>query len=126
MEKRIIPKFEIESAEARWWYENREELAQDFTNAVRQGRAGSGSVAKLRKRHLKRVQAPNDQFLLMISSLKLSKHSIRMPVFTIWSGLESSTTRCSIDFEVGQMKSGGSLQPLSRSALRFPILNPLT
>jgi hypothetical protein len=50
MEKRIIPKFETEAEEARWWYENREELAQDFVNAVREGRAGPGSMARLRER----------------------------------------------------------------------------
>jgi hypothetical protein len=50
MEKRIIPKFESEAEEARWWYENREELAQDFVNAVREGRSGPGSVARLREK----------------------------------------------------------------------------
>jgi hypothetical protein len=50
MEKRIIPKFATEAEEARWWYENREELAQDFVNAVREGRAGPGSMARLRER----------------------------------------------------------------------------
>jgi hypothetical protein len=50
MEKRIIPKFETEAEEARWWYENREELARDFDNAVREGRTGPGSMARLRER----------------------------------------------------------------------------
>ncbi len=50
MEKRIIPKFESEAQEARWWYENREELAQDFVNAVREGRTGPGSMARLREK----------------------------------------------------------------------------
>ncbi len=50
MEKRIIPKFESEAQEARWWYENREELAQDFVDAVREGRTGPGSMARLREK----------------------------------------------------------------------------
>jgi hypothetical protein len=48
MEKRKLPKFENEAEEARWWYENREELAKDFTNAGREGRLGPGSAARLR------------------------------------------------------------------------------
>lgn len=38
MEKRIIPKFESEAEEAKWWFDNREELDQDFTQAFAEGR----------------------------------------------------------------------------------------
>jgi hypothetical protein len=58
MEKRIIPKFETEAEEARWWYENREELAQDFVNASREGRAGPGSIARLREKQRARQDEP--------------------------------------------------------------------
>jgi len=38
MEKRIIPKFESEAEEAKWWFDNREELDQDFVQAFAEGR----------------------------------------------------------------------------------------
>ena len=38
MEERIIPKFESESEEANWWFDNREELDKDFIKAFAEGR----------------------------------------------------------------------------------------
>jgi len=38
MEKRIIPKFATETEEANWWYDNREELDNDFLQALKEGR----------------------------------------------------------------------------------------
>jgi hypothetical protein len=38
MEKRIIPKFASEIEEANWWYDNREELDNDFLKAIAEGR----------------------------------------------------------------------------------------
>jgi len=38
MEKRIIPKFESEAEEAKWWFDNREELDKDFAQAFVEGR----------------------------------------------------------------------------------------
>jgi predicted DNA binding CopG/RHH family protein len=38
MEKRIIPKFESEAEEAKWWFDNREELDKDFAQAFAEGR----------------------------------------------------------------------------------------
>ena len=48
MEKRQLPKFENEAEEARWWHENREELAKDFVNAVHDGRTGPGAVERMK------------------------------------------------------------------------------
>jgi predicted DNA binding CopG/RHH family protein len=38
MEKRIIPKFASEAEEAKWWFENRDELDKDFAQAFAEGR----------------------------------------------------------------------------------------
>lgn len=38
MSKPKLPKFASEAEEARWWYENRHELAQTFIEAARQGK----------------------------------------------------------------------------------------
>ena len=38
MEKRISPKFESEAEEAKWWFDNREELDKDFAQAFAEGR----------------------------------------------------------------------------------------
>lgn len=49
MEKRIIPKFASEQEEADWWYDNREELAKDWVNAIREGRTRRGIGARMRQ-----------------------------------------------------------------------------
>jgi hypothetical protein len=46
MEKRRIPVFASESEEAKWWYDNREALADDMVAAIREGRLGEGSKAR--------------------------------------------------------------------------------
>jgi predicted DNA binding CopG/RHH family protein len=38
MEKRIIPKFASEAEEAKWWFDNQEELDKDFAQAFAEGR----------------------------------------------------------------------------------------
>jgi len=38
MEKRIIPKFASEAEEAKWWFDNRDELDKDFEQAFAEGR----------------------------------------------------------------------------------------
>jgi predicted DNA binding CopG/RHH family protein len=38
MEKRIIPKFASEAEEAKWWFDNREELDKDFAQAFAESR----------------------------------------------------------------------------------------
>jgi len=48
MNDRKLPKFKDEAEEARWWYEHRDEVADDMIKAMREGRTGPGSVARLR------------------------------------------------------------------------------
>lgn len=38
MEERIIPKFESDAEEAKWWFDNREELDKDFIKAFAEAR----------------------------------------------------------------------------------------
>lgn len=46
MEKRIVPKFESEAEEAKWWFDNQDELLKDFERAAAEGRLGRGTVAR--------------------------------------------------------------------------------
>jgi hypothetical protein len=62
MEKRQLPKFENETEEARWWYENREELAKDFVNATREGRTGPGAVRRLEAKRKAAADAQKKDF----------------------------------------------------------------
>ncbi len=41
-----MPKFATEAEEAKWWYDNREALADDMVAAIREGRLGEGSKAR--------------------------------------------------------------------------------
>jgi len=50
VEKRVIPKFASEAEEAKWWFDNREELDKDFARAFAEGR--------LRRRTEPRPSAP--------------------------------------------------------------------
>jgi len=50
MEKRRLPHFKDEAEEAKWWYDHRDEVADDMIKAMREGRTGPGVVAKLRER----------------------------------------------------------------------------
>jgi hypothetical protein len=57
MEPRRIPVFATEAEEAKWWYDNREELAQDFVEARKAGRIGEGSKARWARMQAERQQA---------------------------------------------------------------------
>lgn len=46
MEKRVVPKFESEAEEAKWWFDNQDELLKDFERAAAEGRLGRGTVAR--------------------------------------------------------------------------------
>ena len=46
MEKRLVPKFETEAEEAKWWFDTQDELLKDFERAAAEGRLGHGTVAK--------------------------------------------------------------------------------
>jgi predicted DNA binding CopG/RHH family protein len=37
-EKRILPKFKSEAEEAKWWFDNQDELLKDFQQAAKEGR----------------------------------------------------------------------------------------
>ena len=50
MNKRKIPKFANEAEEAKWWYDNREELDRDFAEAAKQGKLKRVSPVVLQKR----------------------------------------------------------------------------
>ncbi len=54
MEPRRIPVFATEAEEAKWWYDNREELAKDFVEARKAGRLGEGSKARWQRRQAER------------------------------------------------------------------------
>jgi hypothetical protein len=61
MEKRRIPVFETEAEEAKWWYDHREELADDFVAAIREGRTGSGVVRRFQMREEAAAQAAKEK-----------------------------------------------------------------
>lgn len=42
-----IPKFESEAEEAKWWYENRDKVSEEFHKAAKEGRLGRGGVKRL-------------------------------------------------------------------------------
>lgn len=54
MADRVIPRFENEAEEARWWFEHRDDIGRDLVSASQQGRTGEGSVAR-RARKAKEV-----------------------------------------------------------------------
>ena len=41
-----IPKFKTEGDEARWWFENKDQLAKRFERAAAEGKLGRGTVAR--------------------------------------------------------------------------------
>ncbi len=47
MEKRILPDFKSEAEEAKWWFDNQDELLKDFEQAAKEGRLGRGTAARL-------------------------------------------------------------------------------
>jgi hypothetical protein len=44
--RRVIPKFDSEADEARWWFEHADELMDDFDAAAADGTLGHGTVAR--------------------------------------------------------------------------------
>jgi predicted DNA binding CopG/RHH family protein len=47
MEKRILPDFKSEAEEAKWWFDNQDELDKDFAQAATEGRLGRGTAARI-------------------------------------------------------------------------------
>ncbi|HUX44352.1 MAG TPA: hypothetical protein VMV57_06340 [Terracidiphilus sp.] len=42
-----VPKFATEAEEAKWWYDNREKVSDEFEKAAKEGRLKTGGVARL-------------------------------------------------------------------------------
>jgi hypothetical protein len=42
-----IPKFATEAKEAKWWYDNRDKVFEEFKKAAKEGRLGRGGVRRL-------------------------------------------------------------------------------
>jgi len=42
-----IPKFATEAEEAKWWYDNREQVSDEFQKAAKEGRLQRGGVRRL-------------------------------------------------------------------------------
>ncbi len=42
-----IPQFATEAEEAKWWYDNREKVSEEFQKAAKEGRLGRGGVRRL-------------------------------------------------------------------------------
>ncbi len=42
-----IPKFATEAEEAKWWYENRDKVSEEFLKAAKEGRLRRGGVQRL-------------------------------------------------------------------------------
>ncbi len=41
-----LPEFASEAEEAQWWFDNREELGEEFAQAIREGVATQGTLAR--------------------------------------------------------------------------------
>ncbi len=66
----IVPKFENETQEADWWFENRDLLSQEFQKAAAEGHLGRGTV----KRRMAEAQARKDaEFPIQLDSEDASK-----------------------------------------------------
>jgi predicted DNA binding CopG/RHH family protein len=46
MEKLVVPKFETEAEEAKWWFDNQQALDGEFAQAAAEGRLGHGTAAR--------------------------------------------------------------------------------
>jgi predicted DNA binding CopG/RHH family protein len=47
IEKRVLPDFKSEAEEAKWWFDNQDELLKDFQQAAKEGRLGRGTPPQL-------------------------------------------------------------------------------
>ena len=47
MAKRILPEFQSEAEEAKWWFDHQDELLEDFKEAASHGALGRGTAARL-------------------------------------------------------------------------------
>jgi hypothetical protein len=42
-----VPAFATEAEEAKWWYDNREKVSEEFSRAAKEGRLGRGGIRRL-------------------------------------------------------------------------------
>jgi predicted DNA binding CopG/RHH family protein len=47
VEKRTLPDFKSEAEEAKWWFDNQDELDKEFAQAAAEGRLGRGTAARI-------------------------------------------------------------------------------
>jgi predicted DNA binding CopG/RHH family protein len=47
MGNRILPDFKSEAEEAKWWFDNQDELDKDFAQAAKDGTLGCGTAARI-------------------------------------------------------------------------------
>jgi predicted DNA binding CopG/RHH family protein len=68
--KRLVPKFKTEAEEAAWWYNNRDQHAEDFAKAVDRGEAKRVTKELL----LERIEASKPVHIRFASAdLKLAR-----------------------------------------------------
>jgi hypothetical protein len=68
MESRIIPKFATEAEEANWWFDHREEIADDIVAASREGRLSEGIKARWQRRQAEKQLAANEAHSTSLTS----------------------------------------------------------
>jgi predicted DNA binding CopG/RHH family protein len=47
VEKRTLPDFKSEAEEAKWWFDNQDELDKELAQAAAEGRLGRGTAARI-------------------------------------------------------------------------------
>jgi hypothetical protein len=117
MEPRRIPVFATEAEEAKWWYDHREEIADDLFAASREGRLGEGSKARWARIQAQKQNAET----AAAQTVEIAAHPNRSDLRT------RSSFRNPIP--VGQPSSGGSTMPAAPHprglAIHFPTLAEL-
>jgi predicted DNA binding CopG/RHH family protein len=61
-EMQRIPKFASEAEEAQWWYDHREERAEAFVKASREGRVTQGAMVRRGLVRTPTVMIPSEDF----------------------------------------------------------------
>jgi len=61
MEKRKLPQFKNQAEEAQWWYDHRDEVADDMIQSMREVRTAPGVVARLREKLRAQEAMPSEK-----------------------------------------------------------------
>jgi hypothetical protein len=69
-----LPKFETEAEEAKWWYDNRNLLSEEFEKAAKEGRLRRGGVARLLAE--RGIAAPQPQRPIPSTTIRLDPEDI--------------------------------------------------